>query len=108
MSARYAYFYFMGTDADRVRATAPTHAAHWRELGLDDYLGGPFEDRSGGLITFRVESEAQANSAVATDPFVTTGLLETYWIKRWGPRVMMDDAAGRYQSAAMNPTSRAR
>ena len=85
MSARYAYFYFMGTDADRVSATAPAHAAHWRELGLDDYLGGPFEDRSGGLITFRVASEAQADSAVATDPFVTTGLLETYWIKRWRP-----------------------
>ena len=76
MSARYAYFYFMGTDADRVRATAPAHAAYWRDLGLDDYVGGPFEDRGGGLITFRVDSAAQADSAVAADPFVTTGLLE--------------------------------
>ena len=85
MSARYAYYYFMGADADRVRATAPAHAAHWREHGLDDYVGGPFEDRSGGLITFRVASDAQADSAVATDPLVTTGLRETYWIKRWSP-----------------------
>lgn len=85
MSVRYAFVYFMGTDTDRVRATAPAHAAHWGGLGLDDYVGGPFEDRSGGLITFRAESQAQADSAVATDPFVTTGLLETYWIKRWSP-----------------------
>ena len=85
MSARYAYFYFMGTDADRVRATAPAHAVYWRDLGLDDYVGGPFEDRGGGLITFRVDSAAQADNAVAADPFVTTGLLETYWIKRWHP-----------------------
>jgi uncharacterized protein YciI len=75
----------MGTDADRSRATAPAHAAHWRDLGLDNHVGGPFEDRSGGLNHVRVESEAQADSAVATDPFVTTGLLETYWIKRSRP-----------------------
>jgi len=81
--SRYAYFYFMRDDARRVRAAAPQHAAHWRDLGLNDYAGGPFHDRSGGLITFRVESKAQAEDAVATDPFVTAGLLERYWIKRW-------------------------
>jgi uncharacterized protein YciI len=85
MSSRYAYFYFMGNDAEQVRATAPQHAAHWRDLGLDDYVGGPFEDRSGGLITFRAESTAQAENAVTSDPFVATGLLDTYWIKQWGP-----------------------
>ena len=85
MSTRYAFFYFMGPDTDRVRATAPAHAAHWAGLGLDDYAGGPFEDRSGGLITFRAQSRTQAESAVAADPFVTTGLLDTYWIKCWSP-----------------------
>jgi hypothetical protein len=68
MSAQCAYFYFMRNDADRVGATAPHHAAHWRELGMDDYAGGPFEDRSGGLITFRAESDDQADSAVALTP----------------------------------------
>ncbi|MGZ4589915.1 MAG: YciI family protein [Actinomycetes bacterium] len=85
MRARYVYFYFMGADAERVRATAPEHAAHWHDLGLDDYLGGPFEDRTGGLITFRAEGAAQAESAVATDPFVRDGLVETYWVKQWSP-----------------------
>jgi uncharacterized protein YciI len=81
--SRYAYFYFMRDDAERVRDTAPHHAAHWRDLALNDYAGGPFQDRSGGLITFSDESEAHAENAVATDPFVTAGLLERYWIKRW-------------------------
>jgi hypothetical protein len=60
VSARYAYVYFMRNDADRVRAAEPRHAANRRPLGLDDYVGGPFEDRSGGLITFGVESDIQA------------------------------------------------
>jgi uncharacterized protein YciI len=84
---RYAYFYFMGAgDADRIPAVAPAHSAHWHDLALDDYEGGPFEDRTGGLITFRAESRAQADRAVATDPFVRDGLLETYWLKQWSPQ----------------------
>lgn len=85
MSARYAYFYFMRPDGDRIPAVAPEHVTHWHALGLDDYLGGPFEDRSGSLITFRAEDAAQAERAVAGDPFVKDGLLETYWLKRWSP-----------------------
>jgi hypothetical protein len=45
---RFLYFYLMEDAPDRVRATAPKHAGYWRELGLGDYLGRPFADRSGG------------------------------------------------------------
>lgn len=83
MVTRYAYFYFMGADGDRIRAVAPEHAAHWHALGLADYLGGPFEDRTGGLIIFRAEEADQAERAVATDPFVRDGLLESRWLKVW-------------------------
>jgi hypothetical protein len=38
---RFLYFYLMKDAPDRVRATAPEHAAYWRNLGLRDYLGGP-------------------------------------------------------------------
>jgi hypothetical protein len=31
MSSRYTYFYFMRSDVDQIRATAPQHAAHWRD-----------------------------------------------------------------------------
>jgi hypothetical protein len=43
------------------------HVAHWRGLGLDDYTEGPFEDRTGCLITFRAEGTSQAEEAAASD-----------------------------------------
>jgi hypothetical protein len=58
-----------------VRATAPRHVAHWRGLGLNDYLGDPFEDRTGGLITFSAGDVMEAQRAVETDPFVVEGLV---------------------------------
>jgi uncharacterized protein YciI len=85
LSPRFAYFYVMRNDPDRVRATAPRHASHWQGLRLPGYWGGPFDDRTGGLITFEVETPEQARHAVDTDPFVKRGLLEAYWIKEWSP-----------------------
>jgi uncharacterized protein YciI len=84
MSSRFAYVYFMKNDPLRIRATVPRHIAHWRDLRLPGYLGGPFEDRSGGLITFE-EEEDRAQQAVDSDPFVIEGLLETHWLKCWAP-----------------------
>jgi hypothetical protein len=44
---RFLYFYPLPDErCARVRAAAPEHAAHWRALGLRDYLGGPFADRA--------------------------------------------------------------
>jgi uncharacterized protein YciI len=80
---RFLYFYLMRDVADRVRTVAPEHAAYWRELGLRDYLGGPFVDRSGGLITFEVVSADEAERLVADDPFVRKDLLERRWLKEW-------------------------
>jgi uncharacterized protein YciI len=80
---RILYFYLMGGAPDRVRAVAPRHAAYWRDLGLDHYLGGPFADRSGGLITFEAGSLREAGQLVADDPFVQEDLLERRWVKEW-------------------------
>jgi uncharacterized protein YciI len=80
---RFLYFYLMREAPDRVRATAPEHAAYWRELQLRGYLGGPFADRSGGLITFEAESGAAAEALVANDPFLREDLLERHWVKEW-------------------------
>jgi uncharacterized protein YciI len=79
----YAYFYFMKEEPERVRAVASSHAAHWQGLGLGDYVGGPFGDRRGGLITFAAEGDAEANRAVADDPFVKEGLLREHWLREW-------------------------
>jgi uncharacterized protein YciI len=85
LSPRYAYFYLMGDEPDRVGATVPRHVAHWRELQLPDYLGGPFADRTGGLISFSADDDQQAQRAVDTDPFVREGLLAAHWLKQWMP-----------------------
>src|SRR6266536_18741 len=79
----FAYFYFMKADPDRVRVVAPRHACYWRELRLAHYRGGPFEDRTGGLITFAATDAAQAQRAVRADPFVLEGLVDAHWLKEW-------------------------
>ena len=81
----FAYFYLMKADPDRVRAVAPGHASYWRDLRLAHYRGGPFEDRTGGLITFDADDAAQAQHAVREDPFVLEGLVEAHWLKQWTP-----------------------
>ena len=80
---RFLYVYFMKDEPELVRATAPKHALYWRELALPDYLGGPFADRSGGLITFAADSAAQAEGFVTGDPFLRGDLIAAHWIKEW-------------------------
>ena len=80
---RCLYIDFMKDDPDRVAAVAPEHAAYWRGLELREYLGGPFADRSGGLISFETESHDDAVQLVADDPFVREGLVECSWVKEW-------------------------
>ena len=67
---RIAYLYWMKDEADRVRTVAPQHAAYWRDLALSEYLGAPFADRSGGLISFEADSLEAAERLIAADPFV--------------------------------------
>ena len=49
-------FYLTSDPAARVQAVTPQRALYPRELELPHYLGGPFGDRSGGLITFETRS----------------------------------------------------
>ena len=79
------HFYAMKPDPDRVRSVAPQHAAYWHGLGLPGYEGGPFADRSGGLITFETGSIEEAERIIASDPFVREALLETSLVKQWVP-----------------------
>jgi uncharacterized protein YciI len=82
---RFAYVYFMKHDPERIRVVAPRHVSHWKELRLGHYLGGPFDDRTGGLITFDANDTSEAERAVREDPFVREGLVETQWLKQWTP-----------------------
>jgi uncharacterized protein YciI len=83
MGKRFAYFYFMKNEPDSIQAVVPSHVEYWNKRELDKYLGGPFADRSGGLIIFEAESIADATSIVMNDPFVSEALLEDRWVKEW-------------------------
>jgi uncharacterized protein YciI len=80
---RFLYLYLLRAAPDRVRIVAPEHAAYWRNLRLPDYVGGPFADRSGGLITFQAGSATEAEQLAGHDPFVREDLLERRWVKEW-------------------------
>jgi uncharacterized protein len=80
---RFLYFDLMTDAPDGVRAAAPRHAAYWQGLALPAYVGGPFADRSGGLITFEAGSATEAERLVADDPFVAEDLLVRRWVKEW-------------------------
>jgi hypothetical protein len=66
---RFVYYYWMKEDPGGVQEVAPKHAAYWHQLGLPEYVGGPFEDRSGGLILFDAPAEKRASELISDDPF---------------------------------------
>jgi uncharacterized protein YciI len=81
---KIAYFYWMKND-ERVRTTVPDHVAYWHHTAPHAYVGGPFADRSGGLITFDSDSMEAAEEVVAGDPFVLEALQEASLLKEWLP-----------------------
>jgi uncharacterized protein YciI len=83
---RIVHYYSMKPEQDRVRVVAPEHAAYWGGLGLPAYFGGPFADRTGGLITFEADSVPKAELMVAGDLFVQEDLLEASVVKEWVPQ----------------------
>ncbi|HEX6336738.1 MAG TPA: hypothetical protein VFZ85_07285 [Jiangellaceae bacterium] len=82
---RFLFFYLMADDTDRVGEVAPRHRTYWHRLALPGYLGGPFADRSGGLITFEAETPSRAEQLVTDDPFLREGIVSGWWLKQWLP-----------------------
>jgi uncharacterized protein YciI len=83
MTRRFVFFYFMKASSDRIRDTVPLHVQYWKTRDLNGYSGGPFSDRTGGLITFEATNLETAAELVTADPFVTQNLIETKWVKEW-------------------------
>lgn len=83
MGKRFVFFYFMKKEPEKIKAVVPLHVEYWHKLKLNKYIGGPFDDRTGGLITFETENIEKATSIIMNDPFVLQSLLESKWVKEW-------------------------
>jgi uncharacterized protein YciI len=82
-SRSFVFFYLMKPQPEGIRETVPLHVEYWKSLNLAGYSGGPFADRSGGLIVFDATSLEEATRMVDGDPFAGRGLLQSHWIKEW-------------------------
>ena len=85
MTKRFAYFYLMKQEPEKVQQVVPAHVEYWEKFKSQNYLGGPFADRSGGLITFNTADINDATNIIKNDPFAINNLLESKWIKEWMP-----------------------
>jgi uncharacterized protein YciI len=80
---RYIYFYFNRNEEEKIVDIVPKHIQYWQAAAVNDYLGGPFSDHTGGLISFSVASLQIATNIILKDPFITEGLIAQKWIKEW-------------------------
>jgi uncharacterized protein YciI len=83
MSKQYAYFYFMKNEPERIGEIISDHVKYWEDSKVENYSGGPFGDRSGGLILFEAEDIERATSLAFNDPFVSHDVIENKWLKEW-------------------------
>ncbi len=83
MKKHFVFFYFMKNSPDKIRETVPAHVEYWKNSNVEKYKGGPFADRTGGLISFVTTSLEEATTIIMQDPFLTEDLIENKWIKEW-------------------------
>ena len=82
---RFIYFYLNRHEPEKIRQVVPAHVQYWNASDLKEYMGGPFGDRTGGLISFAASSLEQATEIIRQDPFILEDLIEQKWIKEWIP-----------------------
>ena len=80
---RFLYFYFNRNEPDKIRQVVPAHVQYWKNANLQGYTGGPFADRTGGLIIFVAASLEEATGIIMQDPFILEDLIDQKWIKEW-------------------------
>jgi hypothetical protein len=80
---RIIYFYFNRDEPEKIRQVVPAHVEYWKAANLEGYMGGPFGDRTGGLISFVAPSLQEATEIILQDPFILEDLIAEKWIKEW-------------------------
>jgi hypothetical protein len=80
---RFVYFYFNRNEPEKIRQVVPAHIQYWRAANVKGYMGGPFGDRTGGLISFLAPDLPRATDFILQDPFILEDLILEKWIKEW-------------------------
>jgi uncharacterized protein YciI len=80
---RFVYFYINRNDPEKIRLVVQAHVQFWKTTNLQGYMGGPFGDRSGGLISFIASDMDEAVKIIFQDPFILEDLVDQKWIKEW-------------------------
>lgn len=80
---RFVYFYFNRNEPEKIRRVVPVHVGYWKSASVKGYTGGPFGDRTGGLISFVAPSLQEATEIILQDPFIVEDLISEKWIKEW-------------------------
>ena len=80
---RFLHFYFNRYEPEKLRQVVPAHVQYWKDAHLRGYVGGPFTDRTGGLISFVAASLEEARKIILGDPFALQDLIAEKWIKEW-------------------------
>ena len=80
---RFVYFYLNRNEPEKIRQVVPVHVQYWKAANLKGYMGGPFTDRTGGLISFAASSLEDATEIILQDTFILEDLISEQWIKEW-------------------------
>jgi uncharacterized protein YciI len=80
---RFVYFYFNRNEPEKIRQVVAAHIAYWKTANIQGYMGGPFADRTGGLISFVASNAEEAAEVIQNDPFGMEDLIDQKWIKEW-------------------------
>lgn len=80
---RFVYLYFNRNEPEKIRQVVPAHVEYWKSANVKGYMGGPFGDRTGGLISFVAPSLQDATEIILQDPFIVENLISEKWIKEW-------------------------
>jgi uncharacterized protein YciI len=70
-------------EPEKIRQVVPAHLQYWKTANLKGYMGGPFSDRTGGLISFLGSNLQIATEISIQDPFIVEDLISEKWIKEW-------------------------
>jgi len=83
MLKQFVFFYLMKNNPEKIRNIVPEHIRYWKDSKPINYSGGPFSDRSGGLILFEADNIETATKLAMNDPFVVQDIVESKWVKEW-------------------------